>query len=111
MKIKTHDTFVEFTFENNSLKEIISTLKTKISSTYQKNNIAIDLLKNNNFSLEELLLFLPFSDEIRAKKKSFVIINDAINPDDIPDEILVVPTLQEAKDIIEMEEIERELGF
>ncbi|HAT63224.1 MAG TPA: ribonuclease Z, partial [Flavobacteriaceae bacterium] len=41
----------------------------------------------------------------------FVIVNNAINPDDIPDEMIVVPTLQEAADIIEMEEIERDLGF
>jgi len=29
----------------------------------------------------------------------------------MPDEIVVVPTMQEAYDIIEMEEIERDLGF
>ena len=29
----------------------------------------------------------------------------------MPDEICVVPTLQEAHDIIEMEDIERDLGF
>jgi len=29
----------------------------------------------------------------------------------MPDEIIVVPTMQEAYDIIEMEEIERDLGF
>jgi len=31
--------------------------------------------------------------------------------DEIPYEMIVVPTLQEAGDIIEMEEIERDLGF
>jgi hypothetical protein len=29
----------------------------------------------------------------------------------MPDEIVVVPTIQEAYDIIEMEEMERDLGF
>ncbi len=29
----------------------------------------------------------------------------------MPDEIVVVPTMQEAYDIIEMEDIERDLGF
>ena len=29
--------------------------------------------------------------------------------DEVPDEICVVPTIQEARDIIEMEEIERDL--
>ena len=109
--INTHDTFVEFTSETKLLKDFIFELKTEISSKYQNNNIAVNLLNVKQFSLEDLLLFLPLSDEIRVNNKSFVIINDAINPDDIPDEILVVPTLQEAGDIIEMEEIERELGF
>jgi len=31
--------------------------------------------------------------------------------DEVPEEISVVPTLQEAKDLIEMEEIERDLGI
>jgi hypothetical protein len=38
-------------------------------------------------------------------------VNNAINFDDIPEEMIVVPTLEEARDIIEMEEIERDLGF
>ena len=31
--------------------------------------------------------------------------------DEIPDELIVVPSIQEAYDIIEMEEMERDLGF
>ncbi|MEG1239581.1 MAG: ribonuclease Z, partial [Flavobacterium sp.] len=31
--------------------------------------------------------------------------------DEVSEEIIVVPTLQEGFDIIEMEEIERDLGF
>ncbi|MDH3323482.1 MAG: ribonuclease Z, partial [Flavobacteriaceae bacterium] len=42
---------------------------------------------------------------------SFVIVSDKVNLDGIPDEIIVVPTMQEAYDVIEMEEIERDLGF
>ena len=40
-----------------------------------------------------------------------MIVTNTVNPDDIPEELFVVPTLQEAEDIIEMEEIERDLGF
>jgi hypothetical protein len=40
-----------------------------------------------------------------------VIVTDRVDFDEMPDEIVVVPTLQEAYDIIEMEEIERDLGF
>jgi len=42
---------------------------------------------------------------------SFVIVYDGINFDDLPDEIIVVPSLDEAKDLIEMENIERDLGL
>ena len=65
----------------------------------------------SELTLEQLLFFLPVSNEHRSNKRSFVILNDALNPDDIPQEIIVVPTLIEAGDIIEMEEIERKLGF
>ena len=34
-----------------------------------------------------------------------------MNIDDIPEEMIVVPTLDEAGDIVEMEEIERDLGL
>ncbi len=109
--INTHDTFIEITSENKSIKDYVSLLKTEISSKYQKNNVVINLLNFNSFYLEDLLLFLEVSNLHRSNNKSFVIINSAINPDSIPEEIVVVPTLQEAEDIIEMEEIERELGF
>jgi len=40
-----------------------------------------------------------------------VIVNNAVDIDEVPSEMTVVPTLQEAFDIVEMEEIERDLGF
>jgi len=61
--------------------------------------------------LEELLHFLKLSNYHRATKHSFVIVNDAIDIDDVPMEMIVVPTILEAGDIVEMEEIERDLGF
>ena len=38
-------------------------------------------------------------------------VNANIDIDDFPDYFNIVPTLQEAEDVIEMEAIERELGF
>ena len=55
--------------------------------------------------------FLRLCNNHRGAKNSFVIVTDKVNLDEIPDEIVVVPTMQEAYDIIEMEEIERDLGF
>jgi len=39
------------------------------------------------------------------------VVTNAININETPEEIIVVPSLQEAYDIIEMEDIERDLGF
>lgn len=47
----------------------------------------------------------------KKKNHSFVVVIENIDYNAIPDTINVVPTIQEAKDIIELETIERELGF
>ncbi|UZH55710.1 ribonuclease Z [Salinimicrobium tongyeongense] len=82
-----------------------------IHPKFKDDNVVIDILKYGNLSLDELLRFLELSNRHRQGKKSFVIANDTINIDQVPEELLVVPTLVEAEDIIQMEEIERDLGF
>lgn len=84
---------------------------TKIKDQFSDVNLVIDILKYDKLSLQDLLCFLTLSNTHRAGKQSLVLINKALSADQIPDELLVVPTLQEAEDIIEMEEIERDLGF
>ena len=56
-------------------------------------------------------MFIEISNQHRILKHSFVIVNNALDTDILPNEIMVVPTLLEAQDVIEMEEIERDLGF
>ena len=65
----------------------------------------------DKFSLEKLGLFSELATIFRKYNNSFVIVNNQINLNEIPDDILVVPSLQEAEDIVEMETIERELGM
>jgi hypothetical protein len=111
MKIINKDNFVILKDEQNDLKKFASFLEFQINKNFKGQNIVLELSQNINLQLEELLHFLNISNFHKSTKLSFVIINNAINPDNIPDEMTVVPTLQEAEDIIEMEEIERELGF
>ncbi len=111
MKISNFDNFVILEDEQNNLEKFASFLEFQISKKFKGQNVVIDLSKNSGLQLEELLLFLKISNLHRTSKHSFVLVNDTMNPDDIPTEMTVVPTLQEAEDIIEMEAIERELGF
>jgi hypothetical protein len=111
MKISEHENFVVLEDDRNDVEDFASFLEYIIPKKNEEQNVVIDLLKYDNLSFERLLLFLNASNNHRANNQSFVIINAAISPDDLPDELSVVPTLQEAKDLIEMENIERELGF
>ena len=47
----------------------------------------------------------------KKEKKSFVIVAENIDYNAVSSNLIVVPSLLEAHDIIEMEEIERDLGF
>lgn len=62
-------------------------------------------------SEKDLKLFLPLSKQQKKAKKSFVIVVSELDFNAVSDKLTVVPSLLEAHDIIEMEEIERDLGF
>ena len=96
--------------EENDVKNFASYLSFK-HKDLDNDNLVVDILKYGELELEELLKFLKLSNKHRSHNKSFVIVNDTINIDVVPEELVVVPTLQEAEDIIQMEEIERDLGF
>ncbi|MFP9099204.1 ribonuclease Z [Flavobacterium sp. RHBU_24] len=80
-------------------------------SSYKDTNIIVDLSVQEGLQLSDVLGFLSLSDKHRKSKKSFVLVVTDFDIDDAPEELIIVPTLQEAHDVIEMEEIERDLGF
>ncbi len=110
MKIEEKDTYKIFGDEKDDVKDFAAYLERNYSR-FEHDNVVVDILKYGELSLEELLAFLKLSNRHRKAKKSFVLVNDAINIDRVPEELVVVPTLPEAEDIIQMEEIERDLGF
>ncbi|MEO5788430.1 MAG: ribonuclease Z [Gelidibacter sp.] len=95
-------------------KSTIIELVKKLEATYPKfknDNVIINLSVLNKVNLADIVEFLEISNRHRHAKHSFVIVTDQIDLDEMPDEIAVVPTLKEAYDVIEMEEMERDLGF
>lgn len=111
MKIENHPNFVVLTDDDNNIKNFASFLSNQVPGKFKGQNVVLNLLKYDELELSDLLLFLEISNTHRKTKQSFVIVNTAIEIDDIPMEMVVVPTILEAGDIIEMEEIERDLGF
>ncbi len=94
--------------ENISLKKFVENLLGAYSSI-QNDNIIVNLFSFSKLSTGDVLEFFQLSESHKKKKKSFVLVSDKVSFNELPHEIIVVPTLQEAKDIIEMEEIERDL--
>ena len=96
--------------EHISLKKFLANLNNaypKIS----KDNLIINLFSFKKLSANDILEFLHISNKHRSTRRSFVLVTNKVSFDEVPEEICLVPTIQEAKDIIEMEEIERDLGL
>lgn len=98
------------TQEKKAVSELAKAIEDKYTE-FENNNIVINLFSFEDLQLSDVLELKLLSDKHRAAKHSFVIVSKAISYDEAPEEIEVVPTLQEAHDLIEMEEIERDLGF
>jgi len=111
MKIENHPNFVVLEDEKDDIIDFASFIESQVPSKYKGQNVILNLLSYKSLDLPQLLQFLKTSNLHRKTKQSFVIVNDAIDIDEVPFEMIVVPTLQEAGDIVEMEEIERDLGF
>lgn len=94
--------------ENISLAKFLENL----NASYDKiknDHIVVNLFSFTKLTSGEVLEFLQLSNKHRGSKKSFVLVTDKVTYDEVPDEICVVPTIQEALDLIDMEEIERDL--
>ena len=95
-------------------KEDLASFITKITNdykTFEKENLIIDVTIYNDFSITDSNLFLPLIKMHKKSKKSLIIVHGDFDYNATSDKITIVPSLLEAHDIIEMDEIERDLGF
>lgn len=79
--------------------------------SFENHNLIIDISQDTNISLKEIKSFELLSKQHRKARKSFVLVVAATDFNALPATLIVVPSIREAHDIIEMEEIERDLGF
>jgi len=80
-------------------------------NSFKSQNLILDITHDKNVTIKDVKSFSDLSKAHKKGKKSFVIVADRIDFNAVPVKIIAVPSLQEAHDIIEMEEIERDLGF
>lgn len=80
-------------------------------ATFKETNIILDITHDKSVNIKSIKDFVDLAKKFKKEKKSFIIVADGIDFNEVPSSLHVVPTVLEAHDMIEMEEIERDLGF
>lgn len=98
------------TQERATIIELVANIENKYKDI-KGDNIIVNLFSVKVINKAAINDFLSLSKKHKAAKKSFIIVTDKITYDVAPEELSITPTIKEAHDIIEMEEIERDLDF
>ncbi len=110
MQIEKKENYTLLSFDENLFSDFYNSFLKK-EEEIKNEHIVIQISNEINIKKEDFLLFLSIAAQKKENGTSFVIINNKVNIDDFPENFNIVPTLIEAEDILEMEAIERELGF
>ncbi len=105
---KGHTTILKDT--QGSFSNFIEKITEQFNS-FKEQNLILDVSKDENLSIKDLKIAKDLNKKHKKEKKTMVFVASNIDFNKIPDYLLVVPSILEAQDIIEMEEIERDLGF
>ena len=113
MKISQHGNTSVFTWD---LSDPIGIDFRNLVKGHYKNlhlqNIVIDLSSFKSLKPKHVLEFSELNTYNKEQVlKSFVVVVGTMSVSQLPEDIATAPTLQEALDIIDMEEIERDLGY
>ena len=79
--------------------------------SHSKQNIIFFVGNHQDLTADFLNIISDVSMKHQQHNKSFVLVCSAFSPEDWPDHLVVAPSQQEALDIIDMEEMQRDLGF
>ncbi|MBZ9630088.1 ribonuclease Z [Salegentibacter sp. LM13S] len=109
MKISEKENYILIEPLEAPVVDFVSLL-TQRHAEFETKNVTVSLLAYHNLQKEEVMGFLEISNAHQMNNKSFVLVSNAITIDDLPEEIVLVPSLREAEDLIQMDEIQRDLG-
>jgi hypothetical protein len=80
-------------------------------ASFKEHNLILDISHDKSVDEKSIAIFSQISKKHKISKKSFILVVKDIDFNKVPVSIVVVPTILEAQDMIEMDEIERDLGF
>ena len=110
MKIKNNDNHILVSSETTDFAVFLKEFKQKHTNFIGK-NLIIELSENINASEKDIFVFLDYAQQFQENGTSFVVVFKNVDVDSFPETFNIAPTLQEARDVIEMEDIQRDLGF
>lgn len=108
MIVDRNDSTTLITQESISLPKF----RERFRDSYEKfrnDNIIVNLLAFTGITANDLMELHEVALDHMKTGKSFVIVNDSVNYEDVNTDLVVVPTVKEAYDLIEMDEIARDL--
>jgi hypothetical protein len=80
-------------------------------NSFKDYNLILDISHDKSVDVKSIKNFTDLAKRHKKEKKSLVFVVENIDFNQVPQSIIVVPTQLEAHDLIEMDEIERDLGF
>jgi hypothetical protein len=110
MLIEKKQNYILISSDENSFSDFYTSFL-KEEKTFKNDHLVLQFSTKINMIKDNFLVFLECSRLKKESGTSFVIINSSVNVDEFPEDFNIAPTLIEAEDILEMEAIERELGF
>ena len=96
---------------NDIVKEDFFIFLNTIYKKIMDKNVIIDFVEKNIFNDSFLGKLSNLSISHQNLNLSFVIVSSLLNSESIPESLVWSPTLNEAKDLIEMDEMQRDLGL
>lgn len=110
MSIEQQKNYILISSKKLNFADFLSFFEENHTDLEQKHLII--LISNNiNIKEEDIFVFLKYAEKHQKNGTSFAIVYNNIDVDKFPEWLNIVPTLVEAEDILEMEAIERDLGF
>jgi hypothetical protein len=109
MTVEEKDATVVVTNTKDALSDYVANIAGQFSAPQR--HLVVNIPLDIQFLNKEAKLFLPLAKSYKKCKKSFIVVAPHANFSTMPEALVVVPSMVEAFDVIEMEEIERDLGL
>ncbi len=110
MKVITKEKYSILKDTESNVEEFLLKIENQYN-TFENHNLILDFSHDKSISISTFNNFKNLVKKHKKNKKSLVIVAENIDFTKVPTQLNVVPTIIEAIDIIELEEIERDLGF